>query len=267
MALYDRIGRDYDTTRQADPEIARRLLHHLEPRTNGLYLDVACGTGNYTTALANAGLRMVGADQSARMLGDAARKARHVIWIRADAEALPFADGAFDGAICTLAIHHFHSLRPAFREVARVLKHGCFVVFTAGRDQMRRYWLNEYFPRAMARSIEQMPDLAAVREALHQAGLRIVAEDPFEVTPKLQNFFLYSGKHRPELYLDARIRAGISTFARLAEESEVREGCARLSEDISSGRVAQVVERYRHDGGDYLFVVAETEGYLQCTAC
>ncbi len=254
MALYDQIGVGYDTTRRADPEIVRRLIRHLDARPGGRYLDVACGTGNYTAALARAGLDMVGVDQSERMLREARPKARSVPWVRGDVEALPFADGTFDGAVCTLALHHFRAPRPAFLEIARVLRTGRFVLFTAERDQMRRYWLNAYFPQAMLRSIEQMPDIADIRAALAAGGLRVSAEEPFEVTPALQDFFLYSGKHRPELYLDPRVRAGISTFSRLADESEVRDGCGRLAEDIRSGRFADVAERYRHDGGDYLFV-------------
>lgn len=33
-SLYDRIGRDYDVTRQADPEIVRRLRVHLQLRVD-----------------------------------------------------------------------------------------------------------------------------------------------------------------------------------------------------------------------------------------
>jgi hypothetical protein len=84
--------------------------------------------------------------------------------------------------------------------------------------------------------------------------------DPYEVTPDLRDLFLYSGKHRPELYLDPRIRAGISTFAALAEPAEVRSGCARLEADIRSGRIADITTAYRHDRGDYLFIIAEREG-------
>ena len=40
---------------------------------------------------------------------------------------------------------------------------------------------------------------------------------------------------RPAAYLDARVRAGISVFARLAE-AEVASGLGRLGEDLQSGR-------------------------------
>jgi len=104
-ALYDRIGRDYDVTRQADPEIVRRLRVHLQLRDGRPVLDVGCGTGNYTIALAETGLMMTGADVSREMIRQAERKSDRVKWVQADAEALPFPDGTFDGATMVLCAH------------------------------------------------------------------------------------------------------------------------------------------------------------------
>src|SRR4051794_1755443 len=132
--LYDRTAPAYDATRRADPHLAGRLLHHLRPRPGGVHLDVACGTGNYTAALADAGVGgMLGLDRSAAMIRRAATKgASAVRWCVADAAALPLPDGRADGAVCTLAVHHFAALGRACREVGRVLRPGGrFVVFTA----------------------------------------------------------------------------------------------------------------------------------------
>ena len=56
-ARYDTIGVGYDATRRADPYIAGRLAHHLAIGAESTYLDVACGSGNYTVALAGLGGR------------------------------------------------------------------------------------------------------------------------------------------------------------------------------------------------------------------
>ena len=109
----------------------------------------------------------------------------------------------------------------------------------------------------MARSIVQMPGLQAIVQALRQSGFASVHSEPYEVQAGLQDLFLYGGKHRPESYLDHRVRAGISTFAALADPCEVGVGCRELSQDIESGRTAEVVARYRHALGDYLFVMGE----------
>jgi len=53
---YDLIGAGYDATRRADPSIAARLAFHLRCAPGECCLDLACGTGNYTTMLARSGL-------------------------------------------------------------------------------------------------------------------------------------------------------------------------------------------------------------------
>jgi ubiquinone/menaquinone biosynthesis C-methylase UbiE len=257
VPLYERIGAHYDVTRRADPFLVTRLGTHLHPEPTRMYLDIACGTGNYTVALAQTGMYVHGVDQSSRMIAAARQKSHAATWHIGNVEALPFRGGAFSGVMCTLAIHHFKALQPVFQEVFRVLAQGCFVLFTSTAEQMRGYWLNAYFPAAMVRSIVQMPGLQAIMQALRQSGFDSIHTEPYEVQTELQDLFLYSGKHRPEMYLDPRVRAGISTFAALADAAEVEEGCQKLSLDIASGHITEVMDRYRHAQGDYLFVIGE----------
>ncbi len=51
QAKYDAIGTNYNQTRKADPYLTEQLLKHLNPTKEGVYLDIGCGTGNYTNAL------------------------------------------------------------------------------------------------------------------------------------------------------------------------------------------------------------------------
>jgi ubiquinone/menaquinone biosynthesis C-methylase UbiE len=51
-AVYNTIGKTYDTTRKPDPEIVQTLIRLIQPKAKGHYLDIACGSGNYTNALA-----------------------------------------------------------------------------------------------------------------------------------------------------------------------------------------------------------------------
>jgi SAM-dependent methyltransferase len=258
VTLYDQIGVGYDTTRRADPGIIQQLVSLLDIPHGSACLDVACGTGNYTSALAATGLRMYGVEISPTMLDAARRKSSAVTWVNADASAIPFPNGAFRTAMCTLALHHFRQPDAVYREIARVVADDArFVLFTGAREQMRRYWLNVYFPDAMERAIEQMPSMEGTIVALLGAGFRRVTAVPFTVTADLQDHFLYAGKDRPELYLDPRVRAGISTFASLADPTELEQGCARLAADLASSRFAEVRQAAEHGGGDYLFLVAE----------
>jgi len=63
-AKYDDIGISYNETRSADPHIAERLLKNLNPKANGLYLDIGCGTGNYTNTFQEKGFNFIGMDPS-----------------------------------------------------------------------------------------------------------------------------------------------------------------------------------------------------------
>ena len=261
MALYDRIGVHYDATRRADPGLARQLFDLLAVPAGSRCLDVACGTGNYTTALTESGLQMVGVDVSHQMLSATHAKSGTVRWVNADVSALPFADQTFDATVCTLALHHFARPELAFREIARVLASSVsaarLVIFTADPEQMRRYWLTEYFPDAMTQAIQQMPPIEPTIALLGAAGFTRIECLPWSITPDLHDLFLYAGKYRPELYLDRSVRAGISTFATLAEQAEVERGCARLSANLASGRFADVLRAAEHPDGDYLFLVAD----------
>jgi SAM-dependent methyltransferase len=257
MALYDRIGIGYDSTRRADPYLLSRLIHHLRPLCDGRYLDVGSGTGNYTIAMNQAGVAIAGIELSLTMLNRAREKSSGVTFINASAVAIPFRAASFDGVTCTFVHHHLHDPILAFKEIRRVLKVGArFVILNVTAEQMYHYWLNEYFPRAIAKGTAPYEKFVTIN-ALEAAGLNIVCEEKYDVKPDLQDLFLYCGKSQPERYLDPRIRAGISTFADAPDQNEIDEGLKRLSDDIESGKIADVARSYAWDGGDYMFTVAE----------
>lgn len=258
-AIYDSIGEGYDTTRRADPKIVSTLADLLRLDMNGYYLDVACGTGNYTAALARSGGTWEAFDQSETMLREARKKSDAVSWHNMDVMKIDFPENAFDGITCTLAIHHFPQIGTPFDEVARVLKpSGNFALFTAFPHQMRRYWLVEYFPEMMDLACRQMPNLEDIDAALQKAGLHVNEMRPFYITPELKDFFLYSGKQRPEMYLSQAVRSGISSFRNgYCSETELASGLAKLRSDIDSGQIHSVIARYGDAGGDYTFVQSE----------
>ena len=253
--LYDQIGCVYNGTRQADPFLLGRLLALLDLPSDARCVDVACGTGNYTRALAAHGGHWTACDISTQMLGVAAQTDSAVRWQQADVLALPFADGQFSAVMTTLAIHHFPDLAAAFSEVRRVLQvDGKYVLLTAFAEQMQHYWLNHYFPAMMAKSTAQMPSKAATLAALDAAGFDVLAIEPYSVQPDLQDAFLYSGKYDPERYFDPLIRANISSFANLIDETELASGLARLHADIASGQIHTHIQAAEHADGDYAFL-------------
>ncbi|MCC6939321.1 MAG: methyltransferase domain-containing protein [Flavobacteriales bacterium] len=254
---YDTIGKGYDHTRRADPFLTGRIHALLELPEGAHVLDIGCGTGNYTIALHAQGLRLTGVDPADRMLAEARAKAEGIGWVHGKAEALPFHDAYFDGAVATLTTHHWADMTQGLREAHRVLKPGApIIILTSTPEQMRRYWLCHYFPSIMARSCTVMPDARTTDAALTTAGFTDIAHEPYSVRPDLQDLFLYSAKDDPARYLDPEFRSGISTFAALSDERELQSGLERLERGIASGEWQTIRQAAEHDGGDYLFVKA-----------
>ncbi len=105
-----------------------RLLELAAPAPDWLMLDVATGGGHTALKLAPHVARVVASDLTPAML-EAARNhvapgAPNVSFTAGDAEALPFADGAFDLVTCRIAPHHFPDAFRFVLESARVLKPG-----------------------------------------------------------------------------------------------------------------------------------------------
>jgi len=255
---YDQIGEGYDRTRTADPDLTQRLLTHLAPNPNARFVDVGSGTGNYTAALHAQGVDIMGIDPSEEMIRLASKKYENLDWKSGRAEALPFEDRAFDGAITTLTIHLWESLIKGFREISRVVKdNGRLVIFTAMPHQMKRYWLNEYFPEIMQHYMNLMPGYPSLQATLDATGWQLKSVDKYFVSEELTDLFLYSGKHRPELYFEQGFRSGIFVFGTHHNPNDVEKGLEKLRADIDSGEFEKVQAKYDNDQGDYLFLVAE----------
>lgn len=108
-----------------------RLGHLLALSSETRLLDVACGIGTSAIYLAQQfGCRVVGLEYSSEAAAAATEAARaaglgHLIQIhQGDAEALPFADGAFDAILCECALCTFSDKDSAAGEFARVLRSG-----------------------------------------------------------------------------------------------------------------------------------------------
>lgn len=252
---YDTIGIGYNTTRKADPYILSRLLLHLHPNPKGTYLDIGCGTGNYTSKLAEKGFRCIGIDPSAEMLSKAKLKNPSLDWRLGKAEKIDILSAHIDGIIASLTLHHWSDLNQGFSELSRVLNpKGNLVIFTSTPDQMKGYWLCHYFPKMLEDSMKQMPSLEVIEAALATAGMHIKHIEPYEIKPDLQDLFLYSGKHDPKRYFDPNVRQGISSFSSIAHAEEVEKGLLKLENDINSGQIQSIIKKYHNTKGDYLFM-------------
>jgi ubiquinone/menaquinone biosynthesis C-methylase UbiE len=107
------------------PRSLARILAITGSEPIGNALDVACGTGMSTVALAEHAISATGVDASSEMLR-AARAAPRASYVLGHAEGLPFPSDAFDAATCCSGVHWFDQRR-FFAELHRVLRHDGWV--------------------------------------------------------------------------------------------------------------------------------------------
>ncbi|MGI8669281.1 MAG: class I SAM-dependent methyltransferase [Aridibacter sp.] len=258
---YDRIGMNYNNTRKADSFIVERLLQHLKLQNTGKYLDIGCGTGNYTIALNQNGFDFIGVEPSTEMLEKAKAKNSKVEWKLGKSENIPLENETVDGILATLTIHHWKDFDKSFAELNRVLKpNGRLVIFTSTNEQMNGYWLNYYFPKMLKDSTDQMPKFEVIQKNLFNNGFEIIETEKYFVRANLEDLFLYSGKHNPKMYLNKQIRHGISSFSDLANMEEIEKGLRKLESDIETGKVQEIITNYENNNGDYLFLIAKKKG-------
>ena len=254
-AKYDSIAGHYNQTRKADPYLLQKLYDKLDPQSNEHYLDVGCGSGNYSLGLIEKGVQLDGVDPSEEMLKIIRSKAPQRQWTKAKVEELPFPDAHFNGGTAFLTIHHWDDLIKGFAEIHRICKKGArFILFSSCSEQMQGYWLRHYFPEMMDASIQQMPSFIHILEAILHSGLKVYSRDNYFVKPDLQDLFLYNGKEDPERYFDAGIRAGISSFSNLCSDEELNRGLTRLRSDIDGGEFEKIKQENEHEEGDYYFL-------------
>lgn len=89
-------------------------------------LDICCGTGDFSLALA-AGIprsRLVGGDFSHVMLAAAQRKAPQLGWLQADALHLPYGDETFAAITAGFGFRNLTDYRAGLRELRRCLVPG-----------------------------------------------------------------------------------------------------------------------------------------------
>jgi SAM-dependent methyltransferase len=96
-------------------------------------LDLACGPGILTAALAQRGARVAALDLTPEMVERARERCRSVgitggDFYTSSAERLPFDDGELPAAVTRLSIHHFVEPGQVLRELRRALAEGGVLV-------------------------------------------------------------------------------------------------------------------------------------------
>jgi SAM-dependent methyltransferase len=139
LETWERCAEDYlDTFAGFTSKAIPLLLDAAEIRPDSHVLDLGSGPGHVAERLSQAGAVVTGVDFSPQMVKTARSRHPHITFREANAEQLPFDDGAFDAVVSNYTVHHLARPEVVFREISRVLKPGgrfAFVVWGAPEQQ------------------------------------------------------------------------------------------------------------------------------------
>jgi SAM-dependent methyltransferase len=157
-------------------------------------LDLGCGTGVVSLALAKRGFEVIGIDHSLEMLAIAQAKASAADlngscrFITGDVRDLPASDGEFDVVTCQGLLHHLDGSAGCLRELDRVLRpDGFFYISEPCRDAtpLKRALLTLWHLRPgrgtdddadKALSVEEPLSADQLRSQLRELGLQFEME-------------------------------------------------------------------------------------------
>ncbi len=251
MTLYNSIGKDYNATRQSDPRIVQQLLNLLDLPEGSTIADVGAGTGNYSNAFADLGYQVI-AIEPAEVMQSQLKPHPKVSWLIAAAEKIPLPDDAVDGVVAMLSMHHFDDIKRGIQEMARISLTGKIVIFAFEQSKISDFWLTDYFPYFIGDTLDTFPSTQTIAETISQITQKEVEIIPFLLPTNLSDLFAASGWCQPEIYLDAQVRNGISTFAKMPE-NDLKIGLKRLARDIDHGiwaeKYGDLLKQENYDAG------------------
>jgi ubiquinone/menaquinone biosynthesis C-methylase UbiE len=207
-------------------EIVLRWIDELAMPAGKKVLEIGCGSGRCTVALAQRGYLVQAIDSVAGML-DSTQQLAVQAGVRSsistslgDAHNLAFQDSSFGLVLAIGVIPYLHCPQKALREMARVLKPGGFLLITAGNrwrlDHVLDPWLCP--PLQPARRLVRMmvqrfrkprpePFLAPLRlDSLRDFSAWLSSARLVKVKAKTVGFPPFTFRHRPIFWERASIR-------------------------------------------------------------
>jgi SAM-dependent methyltransferase len=146
--------------------------------------------------------------------------------LQATAMALPFQADAFDASLAILTVHHWPDKARGLRELRRVSRDRV-VILSWDPTYAGCFWLTEYIPQIA-------DEVRRIFPMLHEYEPELGPVEVIDVRIPHDCIDGFMGAYwrRPEAYLNQRVRAAISTFAKIGD---VTLGLTRLDRDLKSG--------------------------------
>ena len=206
--VFQRVARRYDIMNDLMSGGAHRLwkdqfVRRVKPRAGEAILDMAGGTGDIAFRLARSGAAVTVADINPAMLEIGTRRANRrgaggLLWAEENAEALSFADKAFDAYTIAFGIRNVTDIPAGLREAYRVLKRGgrffCLEFSTTtwpGFKEVYDSYSHRLVPaigklvardeesyRYLVESIRRFPDMQTFAGMIGDAGFTRVTAEP-----------------------------------------------------------------------------------------
>ncbi|SDK59619.1 class I SAM-dependent methyltransferase [Sediminibacillus albus] len=211
------------TNRDVDPLWENILLSRVNIEGSTI-LDLGCGGGIYTKALAQMGAkRIIGLDYSKEMLRTARKYCKNELnteFIWGDAANTELKNEQFDLILNRAVIHHLTDLPLLFKEIHRLLKPGgiAFIqdrtledcLLPGNKNHIRGYFF-EAFPNLITFERERRPLATEVEKFLHNSGFSHINTLTFWETRKHYNSFRC-------LEQDIKARTGRSILHELSDK-------------------------------------------------
>ena len=234
--------------------IAAAAIARAAPRTDERVLDIGCGCGATTLALANIVSRghATGLDVSGPVLAVARQRAAdiaNVSWVHADAAAHDFAPGSFDLLFSRFGVMFFGDPTAAFARLRTAARPGARLVFACWRRLNENPWM--MVPLLAAQTVvPPLPrpgpddpgpfafaDPERVTRILTGAGWTAPGFTPFEVALDIAGGggLAAAVDHATRMGAAARLLADQPEAVRTAARAAIREALAPYPDD--RGRV------------------------------
>ena len=173
-------------------EYGRELVLLLAPQRGERILDLGCGSGQLTQAIAESDARVTGLDNSASMIDRARHEYPDLSFVLADAKDFSF-DQQFDAVFSNAALHWIKPPEKVIECVARCLRPGGrFVAEFGGKGNVRLiYEAAEAAGRELTgrevRNVNYFPSIAEYSAILESRGLEVRQAWLFDRPTKLED--------------------------------------------------------------------------------